>query len=343
LQIAALTGVAALTGALVLSGCGKKEAKEDTAAPEQQTAQTGTKQDEIKVVKEAKPAADETTSAAAPKPEIKLIAPGAEPRHVLRYKLAKGGKEKLAMTMDMTMQTKVPGMEVPEVKVPTLTMVMDMEITDALPNEEFSYEFVMSDAKLVEVPGANAQMAKVTQEALDQAKGLRGQAIVNSRGFNRDAKVEFPETMMPQMQEMLAGTIKTVEQMSSPLPDEPVGKGAKWEIRQQIEQNGMKIDQVTLFELMELSGDNATLKAEVTQNAGQQTLQVPGGMGSATLMWLKSKGSGEVKLSLNRMVPDSKMDIASDYAMKVDANGQSQVIEAHMSMNVQIAQQAAQK
>jgi hypothetical protein len=336
--------MAVLAGALVLFGCAKKE--ESKAAPEPQAE--GATQDTIKVAKEPKeakePGAVEAASPAQPKPQITLIAPGAEPRQALRYKLAKGSKERLAMTMDMTMQTKVPGMEVPEVKVPTLTMSMDMTIMDALANGEFSYEFVMVDAKLAEAaPGANAQMTKVTQEALNQAKGLRGQAIVDSRGFNRDAKVEFPPAMMPQMQDMLSGTLNTVEQMSSPLPDEPVGKGAKWELRQQIKQSGMTIDQVTVFELAELSGDKATLKAEITQKAEKQVLPVPGGMGAAELMWLKSKGSGEVNVLLDRLVPNSKMDIASDYAMKVDSGGQSQIIEAHTTMNVRIQQQQQQQ
>jgi hypothetical protein len=161
---------------------------------------------------------------------------------------------------------------------------------------------------------------------------------VDSRGFNRDATMELPPTIDPQMRQTLENTMQGMDQMSSPLPDEAVGIGAKWELYQQVEQNGMKVDQVTLFELVALEGDKGRLTATVTQKAGQQAINAPGMMGAtAELLKLSSAGSGTIEFDLNHLVPMSSIAISSDYSVKVDAMGQTQTLDAHLEMSINIS------
>ena len=281
------------------------------------------------------------TTATGKGPIVKLLDAGAEPRRELRYALVPGSKETLVMTMTMAMQTKLPGMPAPEVKMPTIAMHMDLTIAEKVSANEARYQFVMTDATVSGREGVDEQVVAMTQKALSTATGLKGSAIVDTRGFNHDATMEMPAGMDPQMKQMMDGTMKGMDQMSSPLPAEPVGKGARWELFQTIEQNGMTIDQVTVFELVEQSGDQGTLAVQVTQKAGRQKVSAPGmppGV-SAELTTLASTGKGTIDFNLGHLVPLSNLTIDSDYSMSIEASGQQQDMDAHLSMNVTIARQ----
>jgi hypothetical protein len=322
--------VAALA-AVALTGCAKDEAskKETSEALEVAPAQPGD-------------TASEQPGAARPQagqgPTIKLLEPGVEPRRQLRYKLVKGSKETLVMTMDTSIRNDTPGMPMPTIKIPTMAMTMELEITEALGEHEARYQFVLSESKVTGGDDVMPQFVEMTQAALDQAKGMRGASIVDSRGFNREATMEMPATIEPEMREMLESSMKGMDQMSSPLPEEAVGIGAKWELHQQIAQNGMKVDQVTLFELVSLDGDRGKLSATVTQKAGQQTVDAPGMRGAtAELLKLSSQGSGTIEFDLGRLVPMSSIAISSDYSVKVNAMGQTQILDAHLEMGINIS------
>lgn len=274
-------------------------------------------------------------------PIVKLVEPGAEPRRVLRYALVPGTDEMLVMTMTMAMQTKLPGMPTPEVKMPAIAMYMKLTIAEKVSDNEARYEFVMTEAKVSSRDGVDPNVVEMTQKAMSTAAGLKGSAIVDTRGFNRDARMEMPAGMDPQMKQMMDGTMKGMEQMSSPLPAEAVGKGAKWELYQTIEQNGMKVNQVTLFELVEIDGDQGTLAVKVTQKADRQKVSAPGmpESVSAELMTLASTGSGKIEFNLAHLVPISNLTIDSNYSMSIEASGQKQNMDAHLDMSVTIARQ----
>jgi hypothetical protein len=331
----------AILAAVALAGCEKNEASKEetqqTAAPE--VEQTGAEQAGAEQAA-GDPASDQAGAAraqAGQKPTIKLLEPGAEPRRQLRYQLVKGAKETLIMTMNTSIQTKMPGMPTPAIKIPTMAMTMDLEVTEVLSQDEARYQFVMTGAEVTGGDGVMPELVEATRTTLEQAKGMKGTAIVDSRGFNRDATMELPDTIAPQMRQTLENTMQGMDQMSSPLPQEAVGKGAKWELHQQIDQNGMKVDQVTLFELVELNGDKGKLTAKVTQKAGKQKIEGPGMMGAkAELLQLDSTGSGVIQFNLAKLVPTSSISIASDYSVKVDAMGQVQTMDAHLEMSVDI-------
>jgi len=194
---------------------------------------------------------------------------------------------------------------------------------------------------LLDEPGAMPVMVTAMQNSLSSAKGMKGSAIVDTRGFNRDAKMELPDTLDPQMKQMMSGTMQGMDQMSSPLPAEPVGKGAKWELHQLIEQNGMKIKQVTTFELVELDGDTGKLTAKVKQTADRQTVKLPTMPpgSSAELLKLSSAGAGQIQFNLAKLVPTSELGLTSDYSMTVNAMGQNQTVDAHLEMTVSISHQ----
>ena len=59
------------------------------------------------------------------------------------------------------------------------------------------------------------------------------------------------------------------------LPAGPVGLGARWEARKELQLYGFKVQQVDTYTLVERVGDEIKLNVAVTQNALPQTLDFP--------------------------------------------------------------------
>lgn len=270
--------------------------------------------------------------------EIKLLDAGQEPRRALRYKLQVGAKDTMNMSMDMDMQMKMTGMPSPNVVMPTMVMSMSMEIVEKVSDDEVRYRFELTDISVKDRPGAMSGATGMLETQMKKLVGMKGSAVVNGRGINRDAKLEMPEGLDAQMKQMMSGTMQNMEQLSAPFPEEPVGKGARWELHQNIAQNGMKIEQVVVYELVELDGDTGKMTATVTQSAGRQNVEMPGmGSAKAELLDLKSSGSGSTSFNLAKLVPTSNIGLKSDYSMNVSAMGQEQTISAHLEMQVGIS------
>jgi len=263
--------------------------------------------------------------------KVVLLEAGKAPRRALRYKLRVGAKEKIHMATDMSMKMDMGGTAIPETSIPTIEMVMAVAVTKKLSEEEFGYDFEIESATARKRPGVMDSMVPIVQQALDSAKGITGTAIVDTRGFNRDINVKLPEGLAPQMQQMLQGMNKGLDQMSSPFPAEAVGKGAKWRVTQVVEQGGMKLDQHVTFELVELSGNTGKLKVRIEQSAKQQTINVNGM--SAELTSYRGTGAGTAKIDLRRLVPITTMKLTSDYAMKLPSVG---ALNGHMEMAMTI-------
>lgn len=261
-------------------------------------------------------------------PSIKVLSTGKGKKQKLRYQLKKGIKQTLVtdMTMDMKMQT--PQMPI-DMKMPTMRMVMSLAVTDKVGGDEARYTFALTDVDALARAGVESFMVEAMKTEMAKAKGMTGTAIVDSRGFNRDAKVDFPEGVDASTKQIMESSMQGVEQMSTPLPDQAVGVGARWEVRQKVDQNGMTIDQVSVFELTKIKGNKGTMKVTVKQSAPRQ--KVSGGMGGE-LLKLESNGTGTIEFDLAQLVPRSKMTLKSEYQM--DVAGQR--VDAKMDMAVDI-------
>lgn len=273
------------------------------------------------------PAADAKPGPNAP--TVKVLSTGKGKKQKLRYQLTKGLKQTLVTDMTMDMQMKTPQMPL-DMKMPTMRMIMKLEVSDKLGADEARYKFELTDVDAMKRAGVQEFMVEAMKTELAKAKGMSGTAIVDTRGFNRDATVDFPAGVDANTRQIMQSSMQGVEQMSTPLPAEAVGVGARWEVRQKVDQNGMTIDQVSVFELVELKGDRGTMKVTVKQSAPRQ--KVAGGMGGE-LLKLESKGTGTIEFDLGKLVPRSSMTLDSDYQMEV----QGQKVDAHMDMSVEIS------
>ena len=164
--------------------------------------------------------------------------------------------------------------------------------------------------------------------------GMKGTTVLSPSGETKSVSFTPPPGASPDMSKQFD---KSMEYAGVPLPTEPVSKGAKWQVTQLVEEQGMKLTQITTYELQELNGNLATLAMTIEQKADAQQLS-PAGLppgATAELVSFNSSGSGTSQLNLSQLLP-SQANIGLDMAtqMKMSADGQN--MEMSMKMDMQM-------
>jgi hypothetical protein len=126
--------------------------------------------------------------------------------------------------------------------------------------------------------------------------------------------------------------------LSSPLPEEAIGPGAKWEVRMPLKSQGMSIDQTTTYELVSLKDDRLNTRVTINQTASKQKVQSPA-MPDMKLDLLKmtGTGTGEVSLNLGQILPFSgALTSHTDLEMGMGAGAQQQIMGMKMDIDLHL-------
>jgi hypothetical protein len=127
----------------------------------------------------------------------------------------------------------------------------------------------------------------------------------------------MPAGARPEMAQVIQGMEQAMSQLSAPLPDEAVGKGASWQVQTKLSQNGVSLTQTATYSLTDLDGDALTLDVKIAQSAPKQKVASPMGV-TVDLTSLSSTGGGKSKLRLDRLSPlESLLSVASTVTMAV--------------------------
>lgn len=273
-------------------------------------------------------------------PTVVLLDPGKGPRKPLRYDLPGAYKDKIKMTMTMAMDMNMgPGQSM-KMQLPPIYMEMELSVVEKLGNDEMRCKFAVTGADVL--PGGDKlfeAMRDQLKAELNKVVGAAGTMIMNNRGVTRDMNLALPSNMDPNMRQTMESSRQAMEQMSSPLPVEPVGIGARWQVDQRIEQNGLVLKQKAVFQLSKLKGKKGALKTTITQTADPQTAKLPNLPAGFTAQLLSHSGTGggKVDLDLGRLVPSrANVDIKTDTSIKVTGQGQDQSMQMKADTKVDI-------
>ena len=264
-------------------------------------------------------------------PVVKLIDAGKDPKKPLRLTAKVGLKRSMVMTMKMAMAMTLGANSMPKQDLPETRMTMDMKVTNVAPNGDIRYEFKIKKPEVIAGPNANQMVVDAMKNALKGMEGMSGYAVVTSRGFTKEADISMPANMDPQMKNFMESTKQSLHQIASPLPEEPVGVGAKWETIMKLKQNGMVLDQTATNDLVELKGDTGKINLKIKQNAERQKI-TQGGV-TVDLISLKSTGDGIMNFDLTRLVPSlATVNLHSNSEMEAMGNKMSMKLDMTMGM-----------
>jgi hypothetical protein len=228
----------------------------------------------------------------------------------------------MVMETSMAMAIEIGDQKLPETQVPATRMTMTIDSKEVSPEGDLHYEFELVQVEVLPKPGANPAMVNDLKQEMSRMLGLSGSATVTSRGFTKDAEIKLPPGVDPQFRQSMDEMKKSMNQMSAPLPEEPVGRGARWQVTMPVETPGMKLTQITNYTLSEIQGDKVKFDVAIKQSAPPQEIDTPGAAPGVkvSLESLKSSGKGTVELQMTNLVPTSNLNMTTTSV--VSANNQ---------------------
>ncbi|MBF2005044.1 MAG: hypothetical protein IGS49_06155 [Chlorogloeopsis fritschii C42_A2020_084] len=258
-------------------------------------------------------------SPTAKQPQIELLNPGTGAKQQLRFKPPVKFKQAAIMTMNMDMAMSIAGQALPAFKQPATVMTLQTAVTKIAPNGDIHYEFSYSDIDFVGDTNLPPQVLNTVRSQIQNIRGIKGSAIVDNRGYTRKVNLVLPTGLDPNLKQMMQQMSNSLEQLSSPLPQQAVGIGSRWRVTSTVNINGMNLKQIATYQLVNLKNGVATLNIGVEQLASpSQKLTAPGLPPGVTLT-LKSyngKGQGQAIVPLNKLMPiRSTMSLRSNSEM----------------------------
>jgi len=286
----------------------------------------------------AKPSAKPAEAVPAIKPDaVKVHNAGAEPRLALRYAAKKGDTFGFEMRMKMGMSMTMGGKPAPATSMPTMVMPGDVKVVDVLSDGGMKLEFVYAAGTLAETDGVAPQVVDAMGASMGQIKGMNGSFVFTPRGEYVSGSFKVPAGADPMVKQTLQSLNKSMEQMTVPLPAEPVGKGAKWTCERNPESNGVKMKALYTHELVELTDKWFAAKVSIAGEAGEQTVQ---GM---KLEQMNITGAGDTKIDLSRLMP-TDCRIVSKVSVSMDGGAQGKIaMDMDLTMTMRVIEPTGAK
>jgi hypothetical protein len=256
--------------------------------------------------------------APASRPVVTLLEAGAGPHQPLRFAPTVGVIQVIEMTVGIEMEQSLGGQAMPSQKAPSMQYTMETVINAADEAGDISYQFEYKNADIVDEPGGNPAI-----------EGLRGKGIMTDRGFNKLIRFDRPADMDALLLQQVGEMERSMEQLVSPFPVEPVGVGAVWKVESSIQQQGMLISQTAVVKVLAADGNRVEVRTEVTQTADAQKLEAPG-MPPMKLKSYRAEGTTTTVLRLDRLFPGtSKTNLINDTSVLIDRFGVEQELQQH--------------
>lgn len=242
-------------------------------------------------------------------PKITLLDPGAEPRQALRFRIAPNHQQTVKFKMTMASGMSMGGSETPETRMPAVVMIMKLAVKAIAENGDITYVMSIAEADVEPGPGDPEEMVDVLRESIKPVMGLRGLCTVSNRGVTQSISIEMPKSTgeegSPPNPAAMQGFREQVDQAMFPLPEEPIGKGARWTVENENVTQTIRLNQKVTYTLTDHQGDAVACEVAIEQSAGEQELKSPGmpkGT-SITLRSLKSEGKGSIETLLTLLAP----------------------------------------
>ena len=230
---------------------------------------------------------------------------GGEPRVELRYAPKEGTKRTAVFT---ALTGNKPGSADP---LPHLNWMLDTTVAKAA-DKSVRFDYLVTGTKPEETSDKMSNM--VATMMLNGNEGITGFVEYSDRGVPAKAELKFAPGKEPKIGPPVS-VVSSVANTVIPLPTEPVGPGASWEVLLTADKPTFHYEQSTVYKLV--SNEGGVLKISITQDARTsftKPLQIPQPDGSKkSLAASVSSGTGEARVNLAQALPDFyRLALASD-------------------------------
>ena len=286
----------------------------------------------------AGPATDDPNAAAASagapsNANVKVLEPGDEPRVARKYELKSGKTETVSVTMRSTMSQEIPGQPSASQSQPGMVFSLALTPQAKADNGELTIKVTFARAEILPAadldPNAVKQMAQAFKMLVGQAGAFKLGAHGNVSGFSL-ANEQLARS------ELGALAQQTLEGLFVVLPDEPIGKGAKWEETGTAKQEGVTVTTTTTYTLKDVTPDGMAISVTTKRKAPAQPMADPRAPKGTTVA-IDGTSNAQVKIRLERMPGKGAIDSATTITVTQGA-GQPGAPARAMQQKVSIKQ-----
>ena len=247
-------------------------------------------------------------------PTVKLLDAGKAPREVLRTTVEAGAKQSLRVESHWTLETVYGPLVRTKAVMPSLVYELETEVKEAS-DDGARFGFRVTNVTPKSRKGVKPGQLKAAKKAGASLEGATGSFSINPQGMVEELTIDGPSDASLLTSDMVDQIKAAIRLSSLPLPEEPVGKGAKWTATQVIEQRTAKIKHTSTFDLVDLKGERVRATSEHAAETPRQKLELPGSRPGTSfkLDKLEFLGESEGAWRLNQLGPAS----ASEHTLSV--------------------------
>jgi hypothetical protein len=274
---------------------------------------------------------------------ITVLAKGAEPRTRLRYMAVRAYTDHMTLRMDQSVVMEMSSEAVLPLRLVS-TRGADITVTDVQASGDISFAVTFTPIGLETGPGGVPSndpkfqdLALAVQGVNGVIKSLTGNCTISDRGLPRWAQFDMSKVTDPMQRQILEPVVTAVKNVSTPLPEEAIGIGARWEVRRSPGDDNVQTPRKTVFKLAALEGHLMRLTATMDQPAPSAPfdgLDLPPGT-EARVRKYDYSGSGTLTLRLDTLVPSSEISVRTHGVMDMKVRGGTH--SASMTTTVKIS------
>jgi hypothetical protein len=221
---------------------------------------------------------------------VRLLSPGAEPLEKRVYAPKVGAKETFTIVSKTSSSATAEGQAIPggDTVLPPATFELALvikEVNDTTIKADFTVKKAVAAAKT----DANESILKFVNGVV-ALKGASGTLTTSRTGLG--SSVTYDRTDVGPSYDLLTQLLDAPSP-SVPLPDEPIGEGAKWEVRVPVAGDGIRLNAVYTYELTSFAKGKGKVSIVSSTTAPSQDIDVAGMPGGGKAHLNKRDGSGQ--------------------------------------------------
>ena len=233
--------------------------------------------------------------------EVQLVDAGTPPRRRLRYDAAPGSRQGMALQITSSRSVDVDGVGELDMGEPSWGLEADVVVEKVDEEGDLHFTWQVSRCGLCKSDPDNAAI----DAGLARIEGFSVRAQTTSRGIVHEVAFESNDELNLTVGHMLDRLRIAMSDFCTPLPEEPVGVGARWAVARTTTQFGMRMVETSEYTLLSSADDRLELRVKTALTAGEQDVSFPQAPAelAMTLTSLHGRGLGEIRLDLTRLVP----------------------------------------
>ncbi len=235
---------------------------------------------------------------------VELVDSGKPPLVELRATFEPGSTHKLRISVDWVVTAGYGPAISAKSTMPSFLYELEAEAKETNDGATL-FALRITEATSKSGEGVNPNYVSLAGKAVEAVKSASGTVTVNARGMIQSLRIDRPSDANMLIHDMLDQVERGVRLAILPLPEAPIGQGARWKATHVAQQRGALSEQTSTYELVSLKGSTAEVKLSHQASTPKQVIQLPGTPTKLTLDSMDFTGEGEGTWDLRKLIPKS--------------------------------------